>query len=139
MIRFSIFCVSGFLAMFFFSCKKQTVDEITLVKNKFLGKWPLKIRINIERKNNLITKNDTVALSTAEIFEFFANDSLYIGADKTTYSFDSKAENITFNTPTPTIWHIEFLRINSIVLSRNREEMIGEDKYTYYTEEHLVK
>lgn len=123
-----------------FGCKSTPVDEVLLTKSKFLGQWRLTTRItdtlvNGKSKN----KPDTIKFTAIDTLQFLPNDTLIIGNTKTLYSFDEKAENVTYQTTPPATWHIEYLRIKSIILTNRRTENIGNDAYTYYTEEQLEK
>lgn len=123
----------------FYACKKDEVNSKDITKNKFIGKWPLKVRITINTKNNDTIVNDTLTLTPVDTL-VFTPEGKYTRRNTTVdYTIDELGENITYTTTPPTTWNIKFLRIKSIILTQTKTETIGADSYTYYTEEQLIK
>lgn len=139
MILFKNFVLLAFVSCLLFACKKVEVNEIKLVKNKFIGKWPVKVRILDTLFNGISNGPDTLTLSTIDTLMFSAEGKLTSNIYNTTYSFDASAENITYNTMPTIKWKIDFLRIKSIILSSSRTEMIGGVTTVYKIEEQLIK
>jgi hypothetical protein len=143
---FSVIFIS-LLSLFFSACKEEEISDQTFVKNHFIGKWPLKLTINITTKNGAITKNDTTFHGVGtppEEFPVdtlqFTNDDKYIRDDKSfTYTIDETGDNIRYSTTPPETWKIKYLRLKSIILSQEKTEKIGNDTFIYYKEEQLIK
>jgi hypothetical protein len=140
-LKFVFFCliIPGIMG---YACKKIEVDDKTLVERKFVGRWPLKMHIEIDFKNNAIVRNDTSSFTTAATIDtlIYTSDMKFTkGASTVNYSIDPTGENITYTTTPDSTWRINFLRVNSIILSHQRMETIGTDRYVYYVEEQLIK
>ena len=82
---------------------------------------------------------DTLRFSPIDTLVFTADGKYTKGLISADYTIDEKGENLTIATTPAVIWHIEYLRQNSIILTQRRTETIGADIFTYYTEENLVK
>jgi hypothetical protein len=122
-----------------YACKKEDVNTPEFVKSHFVGKWPLKQHIEIVRKNNVIISNDTTKFSPIDTLVYTA-DGKYTKAKTTVnYTIDEAGQHITYATSPETTWDIKYLRITSIILTRGRTETVGNDIFTYYTEEQLIK
>lgn len=98
------------------------MDDAELVRNKFIGKWPLKVRSTAYFKTDATTPDSTQTVTFTDVVDtlvFSADGNLVINGANTTYSFDNSHENITYNTTPSVTWNIEFLRVSSIILSRS--------------------
>jgi hypothetical protein len=122
-----------------YACKKEVVNSQDITKNKFIGKWPLKMRVSITIKNNDTIDNDTLIVTPVDTLTFTPEGKYTRGNTTVDYTIDEQGENITYGTTPPTTWNIKFLRIKSIILSQTKTETTGPDRYVYYTEEQLVK
>jgi hypothetical protein len=143
---FSLIFIS-LIGLFFFACKEEEISDQSFVKNHFIGKWPLKVAVDITTKNGTITKNDTIfygidtpvtafPLDTLE----FTSDDKYLRKDESfTYTIDETGDNITYTTSPAETWKIKYLRLKSIILTQEKTEKIGNDTFIYYKEEQLIK
>jgi hypothetical protein len=122
----------------FLSCKKEPVKEVDVVKNKFIGRWPLKLLIIDTLKNGLPNKPDTTVFEQMDTLVFTAEGKVTRAGISTPYTFDDKTENVTYGNPSIN-WHINFLRINSIILSHIKTENSANGPVEIYTEEQLIK
>lgn len=127
------------LTLVIYACKKETLTDHDFVQKHFIGKWPLKSRVSIKFKNKDTMSKDTLRFSPIDTLVFTADGKYTKGLISADYTIDEKGENLTIATTPAVIWHIEYLRQNSIILTQRRTETIGADIFTYYTEENLVK
>ena len=127
------------LTLLFFACEKEeVVGGAEFVKERFVGKWPLKRQVLIT------TFRDSIAIDT---IPYLPIDTLVYTADgqytrngvTVGYTIDEAGENITYNTTPATTWHIKFMRNTSIILTQERTEQDGNETVTYYTEDQLDK
>ena len=127
------------IALTFYACKEEEVNSQEFVQKHFIGKWPLKAHIEITVKNKDSIKKDTTLFSPIDTVLFTSDGRYSIGNIAANYSIDIAGENLSITTTPPTNWKIKFLRNTSIILSRERTEKVGNDTFTYYTEEQLIK
>ena len=142
-----VILLSAFVAIAFFACKEEEINDQQFVKNHFIGKWPLKVAISITTKNGIITKNDTTFYGVdTPVVDFpvdtleFTNDGKYLRKDESfTYTIDETGDNISYSTSPAETWKIKYLRLKSIILTQEKTEKTGNDTFIYYTEEQLIK
>ncbi|RZL39638.1 MAG: hypothetical protein EOP00_27670 [Pedobacter sp.] len=129
------------LIMVIYACKKE--DEIAgadFVKEKFIGKWPLKNQVIIEIENLKDTvRNDTIPYLPVDTLVYTAEGQYTRGGITVGYTIDAAGENITYNTTPTATWNIKFMRNTSIILTQQRTEQVGGKTITTYTEDQLDK
>ncbi|SFG94553.1 hypothetical protein [Pedobacter insulae] len=148
-MRKYIFSVAffAFMAIIFFTCKKDEINDQEFVKNHFVGRWPLLKTINITTKNGDTTVKDTVyyGLDSPKVVIpidtlLFTKEDKYIKAgDTVNYTIDETGDHISFSTIPAETWKIKYLRLKSIILTREKTEKKGSDTFIYYTEEQLIR
>ncbi len=139
--------LSVFIATTFFACKEEEVSDQQFVKNHFIGKWPLKLTINITSKNGDTTINDTTfyGLDTPNIVLpvdtlLYTPENKYIKKGEVfEYSIDETGDHISYTTTPAETWKIKYLRLKSIILTQEKTEKKGSDTFIYYTEEQLIR
>ncbi len=139
--------LSVFIATTFFACKEEEVSDQQFVKNHFIGKWPLKLTVNLTVKNGDTTINDTTfyGLDTPNIVLpvdtfLYTPENKFIRKAKTVeYTIDEKGDYISYKTTPSETWKIKYLRLKSIILTQEKSEKKGADNFIYYTEEQLIR
>ena len=128
------------LTLAMYACEKEVISTEEVTAAHFVGRWPLKLHIEIVKKNNVISKNDTVRFSPIDTLTY-TNDGKFIRKNDTVaYSLNAVSETISYATkPTTTVWKIKWLRLKSIILTQERTETVSGDTFVYYTEEQLIK
>lgn len=125
----------------FYACKKE--DEIAgadFVKERFIGKWPVKNQVVIEIEDFTDTvRNDTIPYLPVDTLVYTADGQYTRGGVTVGYTIDAAGENITYNTKPAETWHIKFMRNTSIILTQERTEQVGTKTVTTYIEDQLDK
>lgn len=139
--------LSVFIATNFLACKEEEVSDQQFVKNHFIGRWPLKLTINITSKNGDTTINDTIfyGLDKPNIVLpvdtlMYTPENKYIRKGKAVeYAIDETGDYISYTTTPAETWKIKYLRLKSIILTQEKTEKKGSDTFIYYTEEQLIR
>lgn len=102
--------------------------------------------IYINKKNGVITRNDTVIFgldSPKRVVDTvrFTTGGKYIQKkiDTLSYTIDATGDNITYSRDSMGTWKIKFLRLKSIILSQEKTENIGSATFIYYKEQQLIR
>ena len=123
-----------------YSCQKEPIDPKVFVEQQLEGVWLINSRVNINVKNmNDTILNDTTFYSPADTVAFTTEGKYYRANMLVNFTIDAAGENITYQTPIPDVWHIDFVRNKSIGLTQTETKTIGTDTFKYYTEEVLSK
>lgn len=125
----------------FYACKKEDpIAGADFVKERFIGKWPLKNQVIIEIENFRDTvRNDTIPYLPVDTLVYTADGKYTREGITVDYTIDAAGENITYNTTPAATWNIKFMRNTSITLTQERTEQVGTTTITIYTEDQLDK
>lgn len=123
-----------------YACQKEPVDPKVFVAQQLEGVWLINSRVNINIKNiNDTILNDTTFYLPVDTVAYTADGKYYRANTLVDFSIDAAGENITYQTTTPDVWHIKFVRNKSIGLIKTKTENIGPDIINSYSEEVLYK
>ncbi len=123
-----------------YACKKEPVDPKIFVERSLQGIWLIKskVMITVKNTNDTILK-DTLSYLPVDTVAYTADGKYYRHNTLVNFTIDAIGENITYQTPTLDVWHIEFMRNKSVGLTKMTTLNIGTDTFKYYTGEVLFK
>lgn len=122
-----------------FGCEKFELSSQEVVQKNLVGRWPIKLRVEMTIKNNDTIIRDTTVLLPVDTAVFNKEGLVRISNQVTTYSVDEAGQTLTIGANPAVNWNIKFFRKTSIVLTQEKKETIGTDNFTYYLEEQLIK
>lgn len=133
-----LFLLAG-LTFTIFGCEKFELSSQEVVQKNLVGRWPMKLRVEMTIKNNDTIIRDTTVLLPIDTAVFNKEGLVRIGTGVTTYSVDEAGQTLTIGETPAVTWNIKFFRKASIVLTQEKKEKIGADNFIYYLEEQLIK